>query len=78
MALRDIYKKPVQALYAIYVEWAQRNGYQKLPSILTFKEDIETLYDVKIGYNGEERRESQQIFIRDRIPTEDELMEVPF
>lgn len=78
MALRDIYKKPVQSLYAIYVEWAQRNGYQKLPSILTFKEDIETLYDVKIGYNGEERRESQQIFIRDGIPTEDELMEVPF
>ena len=78
MTLADIYKKPTQALYTMYMDWAQTNGYSKLPSILTFKEDVCTLYNVEIMYTGEERRASQQVFGRKIAPTEEELKEVPF
>jgi hypothetical protein len=60
------------------MEWAQKNGYTKLPSALTFKEDICALYKVEIDYTGEEKRASQQIFTRRIEPTVNELMEVPF
>ena len=36
MKLKDIYSKSVIFLYSLYIEWAQRNGYTKLPSVLTF------------------------------------------
>lgn len=78
MTLNDIYGKGTQGLYSMYMEWAQNNGYSKLPSILTFKEDICTLYNVEICYTGEERKASQQVFGRKVVPTEEELKEVPF
>lgn len=78
LKLKDIYKKGVLGMYNFYVEWAQRNGYQKLPSILTFKEDLCALYNVEIGYIGDERKASQQIFTRNKEPTLLELEEVPF
>lgn len=76
--LRDIYGVGVNALYSLYIEWAQRNGYQKLPSMMTFKEDVCALYNVEIAFTGEERKASQQIFSRRKMPTEQELEEVPF
>ena len=78
MTLGDIYGKGVLSLYSFYIEWAQKNGYTKLPSVLTFKEDICALYNVEIGFIGEEHRASQQIFTRRKEPTKLELMEVPF
>ena len=60
------------------MEWAQKNGYSKLPSVLTFKEDVCMLYNVEIGYAGDGMRASQQIFVRRKIPTSQELLEVPF
>ena len=78
MTLADIYNKGVVALYEIYVDWAQRNGYNKLPSVLTFKEDICALYGVEIDYVGDEHRAMQQIFTRVKEPTPKEMQEVPF
>lgn len=78
MALGDVYDKGVLSLYSFYIEWAQSNGYTKLPSVLTFKEDMCALYNVEIGFTGDEHRASQQIFTRSKTPTKNELMEVPF
>lgn len=78
MALKDIYKKSVLGTYSMYIEWANNNGYSKLPSVLTFKEDICALYNVEINFTGEEHRASQQIFDRRIEPSYQELQEVPF
>ena len=78
MTLGDVYGKGVLSLYSFYIEWAQSNGYTKLPSVLTFKEDMCALYNVEIGFTGDEHRASQQIFTRGKMPTKNELMEVPF
>lgn len=73
MKLKDIYNKGCMGLYSFYLEWAQKNSYQRFPSVLTFKEDICALFDVEVGYTGEERKASQQIFTRRKQPTEEEL-----
>ena len=78
ITLGDVYGKGVLGLYTFYMEWAQTNGYTKLPSALTFKEDICTLYNVEIDFTGEEKRASQQVFVRRVEPTANELLEVPF
>jgi putative DNA primase/helicase len=78
ITLGDVYGKGVLALYSFYIEWAQTNGYSKLPSVLTFKEDICVLYNVEIDFTGPEHRASQQIFTRRIEPNELELQEVPF
>lgn len=78
ITLKDVYHASVTGLYTVYLEWAQRNGYTKFPSVLTFKEDMCALYNVEIDFTGEERRASQQIFSRRIEPTNSELMEVPF
>lgn len=78
MKLKDIYGKGILALYSFYIDWTQRNGYTKLPSVLTFKEDICALYNVEVGYTGIEQKASQQIFTRRIEPTLTELEEVPF
>lgn len=78
IALKDIYGKGALATYTMYTEWAMQNGYRKLPSALTFKEDICALYNVELEFTSEERRASQQIFTRRIQPTLAELEEVPF
>lgn len=76
--LDDIYNKSVLGTYNMYIEWANNNGYTKLPSVLTFKEDICALYNVEIEFTGIEKRASQQIFTRRVAPTHQELQETPF
>lgn len=78
LKLKDFYNTGVSAQYTFYVEWAQRNGYTKLPSVLTFKEDICSLYNLEIMFKGEEQRASAQMFSRRTEPTATELEEVPF
>lgn len=46
--------------------------------MMTFKEDVCALYNVEIAFTGEERKASQQIFSRRKMPTPQELEEVPF
>lgn len=78
LVLGDFYLKSCSGTYTFYLEWAERNGYKRLPSILTFKEDICTLYNLEVTFTGAEKRASQQIFTRRKEPTEKELLEVPF
>jgi phage/plasmid-associated DNA primase len=78
MTLNDVYGKSVLPLYSFYVEWAQSNGYTKIPSVMTFKEDMCALYEVEIDFTSPERRASQQIFTRRKGPTEAELKQTPF
>src|SRR5690606_15489434 len=78
LVLGDFYGKSCSGMYTFYLEWAARNGYKKFPSILTFKEDICTLYNLEVTFTGSEKKASQQIFTRRIEPTEKELMYVPF
>lgn len=79
MTLGDFYEKGVLGLYTLYLEWAQRNGYTRLPSVLTFKEDICALYNVEISnIDLKTNRASGQIFTRRKAPTKLELKEIPF
>lgn len=79
VTLADIYKKSVRSLYTLYIDWAQQNGYSKLPSMFTFKEDISALYNVSVGYLPDSaHRAVDQIFTRDVEPTAQELRGVPF
>jgi putative DNA primase/helicase len=78
LKLKDIYGKGCLALYSFYLEWAQKNGYTKLPSVLTFKEDICVLYNVEVNNIDPNGKASGQIFTRRIEPTKSELEEVPF
>ena len=78
LKLKDVYGKGTLALYSLYIEWAQANGYQRLPSALTFKEDMCALYDLELGYLDDKQTTSSQIFTRRVTPTIEELEEVPF
>lgn len=78
ITLRDVYGKQINYLYSTYIEWAQKNGYQKLPSMLTFKEDICALYKVVPMYLDDNKRATTQIFGRTVEPTLEQMTEVPF
>ena len=78
LMLKDFYKKGVLGMYTFYLDWAQKNGYTKLPSVLTFKEDICALYNVEIDNSDPTGRASGQMFSRRTEPTDEEMMEVPF
>lgn len=79
ITLGDIYGKYINVYYQIYVEWAQRNGYQKIPSMLTFTEDMCALYNVEVAYADEsKRRANDKVFARRIQPTEAEMEETPF
>ena len=79
MTLGDFYGKGVLGLYTFYLEWAQKNGYMRLPSVLTFKEDICSLYNLEIGnLDIKTNKASGQIFTRRKEPTQLELKEIAF
>lgn len=79
ITLGDIYGKYINVYYQIYVEWAQRNGYQKIPSMLTFTEDMCALYNVEVAYaDDSKRRANDKVFARRIQPTEAEMEETPF
>ena len=79
MNLSEIYGKGVLATYTFYTDWALKNGYRNLPSVLTFKEDICALYKVEImSLDNNSNKQSQQIFSRRVPPTDYELGTVPF
>lgn len=79
ITLGDIYGKYINVYYQIYVEWAQRNGYQKIPSMLTFTEDMCALYNVEVAYaDDSKRRANDKVFARRIKPTEAEMEETPF
>lgn len=76
--LKDIYKHNVNTLYALYIDWATTNNYKKLPSKITFREDICALYNVEIDYLDDIERSDKMIFSRRIEPSYSELDEMPF
>lgn len=48
ITLGDILNTNCQVQYRIFTNWAQENGYTKLPTTFTFKEDICALYDCQV------------------------------
>lgn len=64
MTLGDITKTRAQSLYATFTTWAQENGYTKLPSTFTFKEDICSLYDCEVEHKIEDNGGKQAYFVK--------------
>ena len=46
-------------MYNIFIEWCNNNGYNKLMSMFTFKEDICSLYDMEIDICHENNQHFQ-------------------
>lgn len=78
MTLGDVYEKSTFALYSLYLDFSQRNGYTKLPSHATFKEDLCALYSLDIKYVSDEKRANQAIFTRNTRPSPEEMEKLPF
>lgn len=78
MRLKDIYGHNVNTLYAMYTDWAVSNNYKRIPSSITFREDICALYNVETDYEGDIERAEKRIFSRRVEPSLSELEEMPF
>lgn len=48
ITLQDLQDKECQPLYVQYTDWCQRNGYEKISTSFSFKEDMRTLFDMEI------------------------------
>lgn len=62
--LADIHNKPVTPLYAQFKDWCANAGYNKLPSLYSYKEDVCALYNVEVDMGEENGRLKRQIFVR--------------
>lgn len=77
MKLKDFYNTGTGFHYALYAEWCQKNGY-KLPSALSFKEDICMLFNLELRFKDGDQRAAAQIFTRATKPDDKELDSMPF
>lgn len=64
LTLGDINEKECVPLYKQFVEWCNANGYNKLMTAFTFKEDICSLYDVEMDLIKNENGVPKQVFIK--------------
>lgn len=63
ITLGDIVNRRPITLYNQFVTWCGENGYTKLPTNFTFKEDICQLYDVELDMRDEEGK-LKQVFVK--------------
>lgn len=63
MVLGDFHNKSTIAMFNIFSQWCDDNGYKK-PNAYTFKEDICTLFDMDIRY-FENDGQRQRVFYKD-------------
>ena len=54
MCTEDFVNKRCNSLFAMFREWSQNNGYNKLMTMYSFKEDICALYDLQIDMGIDE------------------------
>lgn len=54
LMLGEVDKARCLSLYSQFTAWCSQNGYTKIPTTFTFKEDICALYDVEIDCNSRE------------------------
>ena len=62
--LGDIHGKRCLTLYNIFAEWCKNNGYNKIMTNFTFKEDMCAIYDVEIDMMSVEGKISVQAFCK--------------
>lgn len=62
--LRDLHEKRCLSLYAQFTEWCSLNGYNKVMSNFTFKEDVCALYDIEIRYCSVDGKAPAQCFYK--------------
>lgn len=65
ITLKDLHMKKCLTLYNLFIEWCTSNGYNKLMSNFTFKEDICALYDVCVKFDSEKSKNISQVFYRE-------------
>lgn len=62
--LSDIHNKAVTPLYAQFKDWCANAGYNKVPSLYSYKEDICATYNVEVDMFEENGRLKRQMFVR--------------
>ena len=62
--LGDLYNKKCIVLYKQFIEWCTNNGYSKLLTSFTFKDDVCTLYDMEICNINEPGKAPVQVFYK--------------
>jgi putative DNA primase/helicase len=62
--LGDLYNKKCIVLYKQFIEWCTNNGYSKLLTSFTFKDDVCTLYDMEISNINEPGKAPVQVFYK--------------
>lgn len=64
ITLEDLHEQRCLSLYAQFTEWCNNNGYSKVMSNFTFKDDISALYDVEIRLKKIDNRAPTQVFFK--------------
>lgn len=64
MTLGDLHKNKCVVLYKQFVEWCNSNGYTKIMTNFTFKEDVCALYDVEVDLLKEDKKAPAQVFYK--------------
>lgn len=63
VTLGDIHKQKCNVLYRQFSEWCEQNGYKKISSSFTFKEDICALYDINVDFAENEEGKTVPISV---------------
>jgi phage/plasmid-associated DNA primase len=64
ITIGDLHEQRCLSLYAQFTEWCSNNGYSKLMSNFTFKDDIAALYDVEIRLKKIGDKAPTQVFYK--------------
>ena len=64
MTLGELHNTRCLSLYAQFTEWCSSNGYNKIMSNFTFKEDVCALYDVEIRMQKVDGKAPKQVFYK--------------
>ena len=60
----DLHKKSSVVFYKQFVEWCNNNGYNKIMTAFTFKEDVCALYDLELELLKEKGSAPKQVFYK--------------
>ena len=60
----DLHKKNCVLLYKQFSEWCTSNGYTKIMTTFTFKEDVCALYDMELDMEKEPGKAPKQVFYK--------------
>ena len=64
LCIKDLHKKTCVTLYKQFTEWCNSNGYNKIMTNFTFKEDVCALYDLELELLKEDGKAPKQVFYK--------------